>query len=125
MPKDLRSRSLASRSARSPRAQTAPSGRSRAWREVRLLRARCRLARWRVTRRLTLFSGWVWVAAISLVGFEAFEVIFGAFLLTPEFLPLVLVAFALAWVFRERLRRWRLLIRVRVRLARVRRARAR
>ena len=107
------------------RSPKVPRDRSTPWRRARLVRARYRLVRWHIVRRLALFSGWVWVAAISLVGFEMFEVIFGAFLLAPEFLPLVIIAFALAWVFRERVRRLRLVVRVRVRLARARRSQTR
>lgn len=77
----------------------------------------------RARRRLTLFSGWTWVAAGSLVGFEMLDLIFGTFVLAPELLPLVILCLALAWYFRRRLRRaWaRLRGRVRLRLSRSRR----
>lgn len=75
----------------------------------------------RLYTRATLFSGWAWIAAASLVGFETFDIIFGAFILAPEFLPLVIIALAAAWFFRERLRRARRRLRGRIRLARVRR----
>ncbi|WP_218775182.1 hypothetical protein, partial [Leifsonia sp. NCR5] len=58
----------------------------------------------RLHTRATLFSGWTWVAAASLIGFETLDIVFGAFILAPELLPLVLVGLALVWVFRERLR---------------------
>ena len=66
-----------------------------------------------------LLGGWTWVAAASLIGFEAFDILFGAFVLAPELLPLVIIALALGWYFRERIRavirRWR----IRARAARV------
>jgi len=70
---------------------------------LRLFRARVRRARHAVSRRLILFSAWVWIAAISLVGVEMLDVVFGTFVLAPEFLPVVLLAFAVVWWFRERL----------------------
>jgi hypothetical protein len=73
-----------------------------------------------LVRRLTLFSGWVWVAAISFVGIETFEVVFGMFVLAPELLPLALIALACAWYFRGALRRVTHTARVRIRLARAR-----
>jgi hypothetical protein len=81
-----------------------------------------RLAR-RVAARLTLLSGWAWIAAGSLVGFEVLDVLFGSFVLAPEIVPLVLLALALAWLFRERLRRARSRLRARRRLARIARGR--
>lgn len=75
----------------------------------------------RLHTRATLFSGWTWVAAASLIGFEALDIVFGAFILAPELLPLVIVGLALAWLFRERLRRARARLRARLRLARLRR----
>ena len=71
----------------------------------------------------TLFSGWTWVAAASLIGFETLDIVFGAFILAPELLPLVIVGLALAWLFRERLRRARTRVRPRLRLTGIRRAR--
>ena len=75
----------------------------------------------RVHRRLTLFSGWTWVAAGSLIGFEMLDVIFGTFILMPELLPLVILCLALAWYFRGRLRRGWGRLRARIRLSRMRR----
>ncbi|RDV43469.1 hypothetical protein DOE76_17515 [Leifsonia sp. ku-ls] len=75
----------------------------------------------RLHTQATLFSGWTWVAAASLIGFEALDIVFGAFILAPELLPLVIVGLALAWLFRERLRRARTCLRARLRLARLRR----
>lgn len=57
----------------------------------------------RLHTRATLFSGWTWVAAASLIGFEALDIVFGAMILAPELLPLVIVALALTWVFRDKL----------------------
>lgn len=69
---------------------------------LRLLRAR---RRWRsLLIHLTLFSGWTWVAAGSLIGFEMLEIVFGAFILAPEFLPLAVLALACVWFIRERIR---------------------
>ncbi|HXR43395.1 MAG TPA: hypothetical protein VN759_01225 [Pseudolysinimonas sp.] len=65
------------------------------------LRARCR----RRTRSLWRFTGWVWVAAGSLVGFEALELILTGLLAAPEFVPLVLIVLAAAWFFRAGLGR--------------------
>jgi hypothetical protein len=75
---------------------------------------------WNLRERLTLFSGWTWVAAGSLVGFEVLDVIFGTFALAPELLPLVILALALAWFFRHRLRRAWARLRARVRVGRMR-----
>lgn len=72
-----------------------------------------------VTEKLWLFSGWTWVAAGSLVGFEVFEIIFTSFALAPELLPVVLVVMALAYVWRERLASFRQHLRIRRRAARV------
>jgi hypothetical protein len=71
--------------------------------ELLWLRA-CRAAR-RVTMRVTVFGGWVWFATGSLVGFEAFDIIFGSVALAPEMLPFVILGLALAWYFRRHLRR--------------------
>ena len=77
----------------------------------------------RSSRRLVLLSGWVWIAAISLVGVEMFDVVFGTFLLAPELLPVVLIGLACAWYFRAALRRAERALRVRLRLLRARRRR--
>ncbi len=60
-----------------------------------------------------LLGGWTWVAAASLVGFETFDFLFGAFVLAPEFLPLVIIALALIWYFRDRIRRTRKSVHIR------------
>ncbi len=99
-----------------PHRTTAPP-----FRRARLVRARLRRVRRRIEARLVLFSGWVWVAAVSLVGIEVFEVVFGTFVLAPELLPVALVVMALASLFRERLRHARRRVVVRVRAARARR----
>ena len=76
-----------------------------ALRRVKLLRLRtCRAAR-RLGMRVTLFGGWVWFAAGSLIGFEAFDILFGTFALAPEMLPLVIFGLAMTWYFRGHLRR--------------------
>ena len=79
---------------------------------IRLVRRRVRLAilrlrtRWRrATRFLWRFTGWVWVAAGSLVGFEALELILTGLLAAPEFVPIVLFVLAAAWFFRAGIRR--------------------
>ncbi len=51
-----------------------------------------------------MFSGWMWMAAASLVGVEVFDMMFSAFLIAPEFFPLVIIALAIIWYFREWLR---------------------
>lgn len=68
-----------------------------------------------------LFSGWTWVAAGSLVGFEMLDIIFGSFLVAPELLPLVILGLACAYVFRVRLRRVRTRVIARRRAVRLRR----
>jgi hypothetical protein len=106
---------------RSVASQVPPRYRQPVRRRVRLVRARVRRVHSRAARLLVVSSGWVWVAAASLVGFEMFEVIVGTFLLAPELLPVALVGLALAWYFRTTLRRTAVSIRVRLRLARMRR----
>jgi len=71
----------------------------------------CRLAGLRVRRvarrsnqQLILFGGWTWVAALSLIGFETFDILFLSFALAPEFIPLVIILLAIIWFLRERLR---------------------
>ncbi len=73
-------------------------------------------------RRLVLLSGWTWVAAGSLIGFEAFDILFLSFALAPELIPLAVLALALYWFARERVRALRRRIRVQLRAARVRRS---
>ncbi|PCN49577.1 hypothetical protein Csp2054_01110 [Curtobacterium sp. 'Ferrero'] len=94
---------------------------ARPFRHARHVRARLRRVRRRLEARLVRFSGWVWVAAVSLVGIEVFEVVFGTFVLAPEFLPVALIVMALAYVFRERLRRVRRRVVVCLRSRRARR----
>ncbi|MCL2794255.1 MAG: hypothetical protein FWD85_02990 [Microbacteriaceae bacterium] len=85
-------------------------------------------ATWTVVRRasaqtrqsLTLFTGWAWIAAGSLVGFEMLDIIFGTAVLVPELLPLVILTLALAWFCRQRVRRGWSRLRARVRLHRLR-----
>lgn len=55
--------------------------------------------------RAASFGGWVWLAAGSAIGFEAFDILFGTFALAPELLPFAVLGIALAWYFRGRLRR--------------------
>ncbi len=98
-----------------------PSSRRRPCRRAALALRLARRALRGAVRRLALLTGWTWVAAGSLIGFEAFELLFGAFALAPELLPLAILALALAWYFRERLRRARRRLRARLRLARIRR----
>lgn len=83
---------------------------------MRILHAR-RIGR-RCATTLTLFGGWTWVAASSLVGFEVFELIFSSFALAPELLPLVIITLAAIWFFRDRTRRLKIRARARIRLAR-------
>jgi hypothetical protein len=70
--------------------------------------------------RATLFGGWVWCAAGSLVGFEAFDILFGTFALAPELLPIVILGLALTWYFRGRVRRFSTCARAYRRLRRIR-----
>jgi hypothetical protein len=80
-------------------------------RPVRVIRLTCAVFRREVNRtrsRLLLFSGWVWVAAGSLVGFEMLEILLGGLIAVPEVLPVVLIALAFAWYFRRGIgRMWR------------------
>ncbi|HVX06573.1 hypothetical protein [Humibacter sp.] len=81
-------------------------------RPVRVIRLAFAVFRRDVNRtrsRLLLFSGWVWVAAGSLVGFEMLEILVGGLIAVPEVLPVVLIALAFAWYFRRGIRRmwWR------------------
>ncbi len=78
-----------------------------------------RLSR-RVAMRATLFGGWVWFAAGSLIGFEAFDIIFGTFALAPELLPVVILGLALTWYFRGQVRRVSTRARAYRRLRRIR-----
>lgn len=82
-----------------------PRDRSPALRRVALLWRRARRAFRHAAMRVTLFGGWVWFAAGSLIGFEAFDIVFGTFALAPELLPFVIVSLALTWYFRDRVRR--------------------
>jgi hypothetical protein len=76
-------------------------------RPVRVIRLAFAVFRREVSRtrsRLLLFSGWVWVAAGSLVGFELLEILLGGLIAVPEVLPVVLIALAFAWYFRRGIR---------------------
>jgi hypothetical protein len=95
-----------------------------------LRRALLTAARWRRlhrrwSRRLIMFTGWTWVAALSFVGVESFEIILGTAALAPELVPIVILVLAGAYFFRERIRRHRSRLRARMRLARSRRNEAR
>lgn len=91
------------------------------WARLHLFRARG--IKRGVAERLTLFSGWTWVAAGSLVGFEMLEIIFGGFILAPELLPLAILTLAILWLFRERIQTLRKRAYVRRRARRARRQR--
>ena len=88
----------------SVRRSVPPRYRSPLRRRLRVAILAGRRVRRGIERRAALFTGWVWVAAISFVGVEMFEVVFGTLLLAPEFLPVVLLGLAAAWYFRESLR---------------------
>lgn len=78
------------------------------WPALRRLGLLWRLARQayrRLAIRATLFGGWVWFAAGSLIGFEAFDIVFGTFVLAPELLPLVILGLAVTWYLRGQVRR--------------------
>jgi TRAP-type C4-dicarboxylate transport system permease small subunit len=47
----------------------------------------------------------VWVGALSLVGIEAFEVIFGVGMMAPEFVPVVVLVLATVFFVRRFIRR--------------------
>lgn len=81
--------------------------RSRTLRLTRLCALVARRSIHRLHLRLSLFSGWIWVAAASLIGFEALEILLGAFITAPELLPLALLALAAIWVLRRTLTRRR------------------
>ena len=90
-------------------ARTVPSfHRPLSSRPIRRLALLTRLGR-RLYRRVALralsFGGWVWLAAGSAIGFEAFDILFGTFAIAPELLPFAILGIALVWYFRERLRR--------------------
>lgn len=96
-----------------------PRDRSPALRRVGLLWRRARRAFRHAAMRVTLFGGWVWFAAGSLIGFEAFDILFGTFAFAPELLPLVIVGLALIWYCRGRVRRASTRARARTRLRRL------
>lgn len=97
----------------SPVLPSSPRRHSVSYRRNRLRLIRIRRIGRTWVMRLTLLSGWAWVAAASLVGFEMFDIIFGAFILAPELLPLVIIALACIWFFRDRVQQ--LVIRARTR----------
>lgn len=88
----------------SARAHTSIS-RHRLPRRLRLAILLARRLAYRTHLHLALFSGWVWVAAGSLVGFEALELLLGGLFAVPEALPIVLLTLALVWYFRRGIRR--------------------
>jgi hypothetical protein len=49
-------------------------------------------------------AGWVYAAALSLVGIEVFEMLLGVTALAPEILPIVLVVLAVIYFTRHRIR---------------------
>lgn len=59
----------------------------------------------RLTDRLKLLSGWSWVAAASLIGFEGIEVHMVGMLAAPEFVPVVILTLALVALARDYWRR--------------------
>jgi len=90
-----------------------------------MLRARHRARLWAAP--LWRLNTWMILGAAAVVGFEGLEALLGTFLMAPELLPLMLLALAVYWVFRERIvrrlsrvrRRWR----AHRRLRRIRRTR--
>ncbi|GIU58066.1 hypothetical protein [Arthrobacter sp. NicSoilC12] len=101
------------------RPSTPPRYRSLPLRHLQLLcKLTSRLIR-RLAVRATLFGGWAWLAAGSLIGFEAFDIIFGAVALAPELLPLVILSLALTWWLRRHARRTRARARAYRRLRRI------
>ncbi|MBX3098938.1 MAG: hypothetical protein KF761_05105 [Salinibacterium sp.] len=66
--------------------------------------AELRAAARSMTDRLSVLTGWGWVAAASLVGFEGLEVLLGSMVAAPEFVPVVIVILAVAALIRNR---WR------------------
>lgn len=89
---------------------------------ARLLLHRRRIRiRTAVLRHAVRVEVWAYVAAGSLIGFEGLELLFGSFLLAPEFLPVALLAIALLWALRRGGHR---VVRL-LRLLRLRRRRAR
>ncbi len=87
-----------------PRSSTHRPLSSRPVRRLALLYRLSRRLYRRMALRATSFGGWVWLAAGSAIGFEAFDILFGAFALAPELLPLAVLGIALAWYFRGRFR---------------------
>lgn len=80
---------------------------------MRRARARGRrfVLRW-VTLPLVRVSTWTYLAVGALVGFEALEIAFGAFILAPELVPLAVVGLVLQEVLRRSLRRGIRLLRL-------------
>ena len=66
--------------------------------------AELRAAARRLRDRLSALTGWGWVAAASLVGFEGLEVLLGSMVAAPEFVPVVILILAVAALIRNR---WR------------------
>ena len=61
--------------------------RSQSLRRLLLLWMLARRLVHRMVMRATHLGGWVWLAAGSLIGFEAFDIIFGTFALAPRATP--------------------------------------
>lgn len=91
-------------------------------RPLRVTRYRLRRARVRTSTALLRISvrvdTWIYLAAAGLVGFEGLEVLFGSFLLVPEFVPLILLLLALVWAVKHHGRRWSRRLRLAWRRAR-------
>lgn len=97
---------------------------------ARLVRLRCLRLRAKTRRAYIRYvllpivraSTAIYLAAGALIGFEVLEVLFGAFVLAPELLPVLILSLAVHWYLREHLRRAARLARLWLRRARRRRA---
>ncbi|GIG67066.1 hypothetical protein [Phytomonospora endophytica] len=70
------------------------------------LRTRVTTVVFRLTERLRLGAATAYLAAASLIGFEALVALLSLSSLWPASVPFVVGALALAYRFRERLRAW-------------------
>jgi len=70
------------------------------------LKARVTLLLFRVTDRLKLGVAAAYLAAASLIGFEALVALLSITSLWPATIPFVVGTLALVYVLRERIRRW-------------------